>query len=120
MAEKRVLLIEDDPEVGEVLALALRSGGYAVDLAGTLAEGCTHLEELEYAAVIADLRLPDGNGLEIADRAADLGARTFILSGYLSELPSSAAARHALLTKPMRPSAVVDVVQHSVGTEGEG
>ena len=49
-----------------------------------------------------NLRLPDGNGLEIADRAADHGARTSILSGYVLQLPPDAADRHEVLMKPMR------------------
>jgi hypothetical protein len=39
------------------------------------------------------LRLPDGDGLEIAERAADLGAATFIMSGYLFQLQRGAATR---------------------------
>ena len=104
MAAKRILLVEDEEEIADILALVLRSEGYVVDTAGTLAQARRHLQNLRYALVNSDLRLPDGDGLEIVDRAAELGARTSILSGYVFQLPSDAADRHQVLMKPMRPS----------------
>src|SRR5690348_14975674 len=79
MAGKRILLLEDEADIAELLALALDGEGYVVDLAATVAEARTRLDTLVYFLVIADLRLPDGDGLEIAERAADLGAATFIM-----------------------------------------
>lgn len=85
--------MEDEEEIAETLALVLRSEGYLVDTAGTLAQARQRLKSLRNALVNTDLRLPDGDGLEIADRAADLGARTSILSGYVFLLPPDAADR---------------------------
>ena len=104
MAAKRILLVEDEEEIAEILALVLRSEGYVVDTSGTLAQARQHLRSLRYALVNSDLRLPDGDGLEIVDRAAELGARTSILSGYVLQLSPEAADRHEVLMKPMRPS----------------
>ena len=64
MPNKRILLVEDEPEIGDMLALFLRGVGYAVDVARTLAQGRAWLDGLAaYSLVIADLRLPDGDGL---------------------------------------------------------
>jgi|HubBroStandDraft_6_1064221.scaffolds.fasta_scaffold1091957_2 DNA-binding response OmpR family regulator len=38
MAAKRILLVEDEEDIAEILALVLRSEGYIVDTAGTLAQ----------------------------------------------------------------------------------
>ena len=38
MAAKRILLVEDEEEIADILALVLRSEGYVVDTAGTLAQ----------------------------------------------------------------------------------
>src|SRR5882762_1670321 len=73
MPGQRILLVEDEPEIGDMLALFLRGEGYAVDVARTLAQGRARLDALPYSLVIADLRLPDGSGLEVVDRAAELG-----------------------------------------------
>ena len=71
---------------------------------------------LNYCLVIADLRLPDGDGLEIAEHAADLGAVTFIMSSYLFQLERGTASRHELLMKPLRPSELVTAVQRRIGS----
>jgi DNA-binding response OmpR family regulator len=116
MAGKRILLLEDEAEIAEILALALDGEGYLVDLAATVAEARTRLETLTYCLVIADLRLPDGDGLEIAEHAADLGAVTFIMSGYLFQLERGTASRHELLMKPLRPSELIEAVHRRIGT----
>jgi DNA-binding response OmpR family regulator len=117
MAGKRILLLEDEADIAELLALALDGEGYVVDLAATVAEARTRLDTLVYTLVIADLR--DGDGLEIAERAADLGVATFIMSGYLFQLQRGAATRHELLMKPMRPSELIEAVRRSIGSPQE-
>src|SRR5260370_34647151 len=70
MAAKRVLLVEDEPEIGDMLSFALQSVGYAVDVAGTATQARAQLDGLPYTLVIADWRLPDGDAVETANRAA--------------------------------------------------
>lgn len=82
----------------------------------TIAEARARLGMLNYCLVIADLRLPDGDGLEIAEHAADLGAVTFIMSSYLFQLERGTASRHELLMKPLRPSELVSAVQRRIGS----
>jgi DNA-binding response OmpR family regulator len=115
MAVKRILLVEDEKDIAEILALILEAEGYAVDTAGTLAQARRRLDAGAYSLVNTDLRLPDGDGLEIADLAAELGARTSILSGYVLKLPADAARRHTVLTKPIRPSEFLAAVQRLIG-----
>lgn len=43
MLEKRILLLEDEPQIAEILALALDGEGYLVDLAATIAEARARL-----------------------------------------------------------------------------
>src|SRR5437764_4353616 len=115
MVEKRILLLEDESLIAENLMLALSGEGYIVDHAATVAEGRSRLDERTYSVVIADLRLPDGDGLAVAEQGADKGAKTFILSGYLFQLSPGSAQRHELWMKPMRPSEVVWAVRRSIG-----
>jgi DNA-binding response OmpR family regulator len=64
----RVLLVEDDPDLAEVVALGLRNESYAVDVADTsdAAEQC--LQTTAYDVVCLDLGLPDGDGLALLRR----------------------------------------------------
>ncbi len=61
----RVLLVEDDPLLGERLGDRLRGAGYAVDLATSREEGEDWPDLDTMAAVILDLGLPDGDGLDL-------------------------------------------------------
>ena len=61
---ERILLIEDDQALGRGTTLALAGEGREIRVADTLAQGWTALGEGEYALVLLDLNLPDGNGLD--------------------------------------------------------
>jgi len=61
----RLLVIEDNALLSELLAKGLRTAGYEVDLLATAAEAQAVLLTTSYAAIILDLGLPDGNGLSI-------------------------------------------------------
>ena len=118
MPDKRILLVEDEPEVRRSLTHTLFAAGYQVDVAATAAEAWTHLDAHDYAAVIADWRLPDGDGSLILDSAAQQGAYTFLMSGYLFTMPGGHADRHETLMKPLRPSEIVAAVERSIGKAG--
>ncbi len=61
----RVLLVEDDSELGPVVAENLRRDGFAVDLAPTLADALAIAEVGQFDAAVLDRRLPDGEGLSL-------------------------------------------------------
>src|SRR5438094_322816 len=96
MPVNRILLLEDDEDVAELLVLVLRAAGYIVDLAVTVAQAERQLRDRGYGLVAADWRLPDGDGTAVADLAADLGAKTAVLTGYALQMPPEKAARHEI------------------------
>jgi len=115
MPAKRILLVEDEPDIHELLSHVLIDAGYVVDVAPTAAEAWRYLDAQSYALVIADWRLPDGDGTVIAEAAADLGAKTFVMSGYLFSMPGGRSERHDTLMKPIRPGELVAAVERSIG-----
>jgi two-component system OmpR family response regulator len=64
----RVLVVEDDPRMAELLRRGLQEEGYAVDVAGSGEEGVWLGTENEYDAVVLDVMLPDGDGFEVCRR----------------------------------------------------
>ena len=58
MGVQRILLVEDDEDVGELFASVLRGEGYDVDVAGTVAMAWAHLDAHSYALAIVDWKLP--------------------------------------------------------------
>ncbi len=61
----RLLLVEDDAELGRRLSERLRSAGFAVDLARDSAEAEDWPDLDKMGAIILDLGLPDGDGLDL-------------------------------------------------------
>ena len=61
----RVLVVDDEEDIRELLDLTLARMGLPADCAGTVAEARQYLEKERYTLCLTDMRLPDGEGLEI-------------------------------------------------------
>ncbi len=61
----RILVIDDEPDLRTLYELTLLREGYRVDAAGDLAQARQQLLDHQFDAVITDMRLPDGLGLEL-------------------------------------------------------
>jgi DNA-binding response OmpR family regulator len=61
----RLLVIEDETRIATFLVKGLTAAGYAVDLASTVAQALELIAENEFALVVLDRRLPDGDGLDV-------------------------------------------------------
>jgi two-component system response regulator PilR (NtrC family) len=66
----RVLVVDDEADLRELLELTLLKMGLDVDSAATLAEARALLAGMEYQLVLTDMRLPDGLGLELVREIA--------------------------------------------------
>jgi two-component system, NtrC family, response regulator PilR len=64
-ADADILIVDDEPDLRELYMLSLVHEGYACDTAGSVAEARALLGTRTYRAVIVDMRLPDGTGLDI-------------------------------------------------------
>jgi len=69
----RILLVEDDPMIGEAVSTALKDAAYAVDWVQDGAVASNTLEMGEHQAVLLDLGLPERNGLEVLRRLRQSG-----------------------------------------------
>lgn len=107
-----LLLVDDDPAFGRVLATALGRRGFRVTLAASVAEARTLLPALAVTHAVLDLRLPDGSGLDLIPllRECDPHTRVVMLSGYAS-IPTAIDAIKLgatyYLAKPVDADAVV-------------
>jgi DNA-binding NtrC family response regulator len=112
----RILLIEDDIDVCPVFEHILLSEGYQVDSAQTMVAGRELLRHRVYDLVVADGRLPDGTGMEIADQAREKGIPSVIVTGYafiLRELAQN-PDRYTVLLKPMRSVELLEAVTRAL------
>jgi two-component system, OmpR family, phosphate regulon response regulator OmpR len=65
MTNARLLLIDDDARLTEMVGDYLRQAGYEIECAGSLTAGRERLRHASYDALLLDLMLPDGDGLEL-------------------------------------------------------
>jgi DNA-binding response OmpR family regulator len=65
---ERIVVVEDDPLFRKALKRRLECDGWRVEACGTLAEALRALDTGGVAAVVTDIGLPDGSGLELALR----------------------------------------------------
>ena len=65
MSAAKLLLIDDDLRLTTMVGDYLRANGYEVDAAGSLAAGRERLRLAHYDALVLDLMLPDGDGLDL-------------------------------------------------------
>jgi DNA-binding response OmpR family regulator len=61
----RILLVEDEPELGAAVAGRLKAEGFVVDQASSLGEAIEAVLGAEYRLLLLDRRLPDGDGLSL-------------------------------------------------------
>lgn len=105
----RILLIEDENSVSEVIKLAMEKNNKIVDIAQTGEDGISYLDVYNYAIVILDLNLPDTNGYDILQKIRNhkkLSVKNIpvlILSGYAqldNKLKGLSLGADDYLTKP--------------------
>ncbi|QAU33518.1 sigma-54 dependent transcriptional regulator [Janthinobacterium sp. 17J80-10] len=65
MSVPRILVIDDEPDLRELVEITLLKMGLDVDSADRLATARALLQQHEYALVLTDMRLPDGMGIEL-------------------------------------------------------
>jgi DNA-binding NtrC family response regulator len=79
-----VLIVEDDPDLRQLLAESLEQSGFAAAQAADAADACERLRGYAYDAIVIDLHLPDANGMEVLDEARSRYPRihAIVITGF--------------------------------------
>jgi two-component system response regulator AtoC len=107
MQSARVLVLEDDKALSEVVCEELRARGCHTVAAHTVADGFEQLKQWEFDVALLDLILPDGSGIELLRHIAQEGLPTesIVLTGYAAVSTAIEAMKlgaYDYLTKPAR------------------
>ncbi len=70
--ESAVLVVDDEPDIRELLELTLIKMGIGVEVAGSLGEAKEKLQRARFDLCLTDMRLPDGEGLDLVRHIATL------------------------------------------------
>ncbi len=91
----RILIAEDDPNLGEALVSYLQEMGYAVDLARHGGEALKFIGRHSYPLILTDLVMPEADGLEVlrAARQKNPASLVVIMTGHASLASAIQATR---------------------------
>ena len=112
MSDKRILIVDDSHENMELLSVLIEQNSWEYDTAENGAVGLKRLEAGAYDLVLADLMMPQMNGLELLDRVKEAWPSTevVIITAYGS-IPTAIEAikkgAYSYLLRPFEPEEVV-------------
>jgi len=114
MAEtSRILIVDDEPQIRELLALAFEDAGYAVRTAGSGRDAVALCAEEFFDLVLSDIMMPEMDGHELTQWIATNrpATRTALMSGFDDTSDRADQPRCHLIAKPFHPQQVVSFVQ---------
>jgi two-component system response regulator RegA len=119
-ADRSLLIVEDDKSFLQRLARAMEGRGFTVTTAESVADGLTQLETTCPAFAVVDMRLDDGNGLDVisALKRRRPDARAIILTGYGNIATAVNAVKLGAVDYLSKPVDAEDVVAALLALEG--
>lgn len=118
VTKQRILIVEDDPAISEVLQRFLESKGYEILSANTCSEAVRVFDTTPPELAILDYSLPDGNALNLVSRIKSARSIPLILlTGYGSiELAVNAIKLGVdqFLTKPIELSSLLLIIERAL------
>ncbi len=101
-----LLVVDDEPDLRTLYELTLLREGYELESAGTVTEALSCLQRRSYSAVITDMRLPDGTGLDLLHwiERRHRSEKTLVITAFGSAenaVEALKAGAYDYLTKPV-------------------
>lgn len=118
----RILLVEDDVSFCTMLSTFLQKKQYEVETAFTAGDAYALLESQQFDLVISDVRLPDGEGLEILQevKKKNPSRQVIMMTGYAEiEMAVRAMKEGAFdyIEKPFRPEMILQTIEKALDTD---
>jgi two-component system, response regulator RegA len=119
-SDRSLLIVEDDKSFLQRLARAMEGRGFSVTTAESVADGLAQLETASPAFAVVDMRLEDGNGLDVisALKRRRPDARAIILTGYGNIATAVNAVKLGAVDYLSKPVDADDVVAALLALEG--
>jgi len=119
-SDRSLLIVEDDKSFLQRLARAMESRGFVVTTAESVADGISRLETTSPAFAVVDMRLEDGNGLDVisALKQRRPDARAIILTGYGNIATAVNAVKLGAVDYLSKPADADDVIAALLALDG--
>jgi DNA-binding NtrC family response regulator len=116
---RRVLLIDDEPDLLDILKAHLEQAGYQVTCAQSGREAVEHAQRQRFDLTISDFKMPGMDGLQTLAALVELDptTRTVLMTGYTSDevrAAMSAGGAH-LIEKPFDVTELLDLLRRALG-----
>jgi len=120
LPEKSLLVMDDDAPLRTRLGRALESRGFDVTLVGSVAEAVAAVKSSPPAFAVLDLRLEDGNGLQVVETIQQErpDARVVMLTGYGNIATAVAAVKAGAVDYLSKPADADDVARALLAAGG--
>ncbi len=116
---RRILVVDDDPGVGQMLTKALARHGFQVDAVTSADEAVRKSEGSAYDAALVDLVMPGRDGAELSEtlRRRFPGLPIGLLTGYTNSplIPAFEKSGMAVFKKPLLIQDLVEFLQREIG-----
>jgi two-component system response regulator RegA len=118
--EQTLLIVEDDRPFRERLARAMESRGFTVAIAETVAQGIARAKEAPPAFAVVDLKLDDGNGLDVVETLHHVrpDARVVVLTGFGNIATAVAAVKYGAIDYLPKPADADDILSALMAAPG--
>jgi len=116
----RILLVEDDLNVRPLMEHIMVEYGYEVTTAESVTSAVALLGAQPFDLVIRDVRLPDGNGLIVADKAIAAGLGALVITGYGLSIQPDSLTPYDYLLKPVRGDELLASIQRCLADKSGG
>jgi two-component system response regulator RegA len=118
--ERTLLIVEDDRPFRERLARAMEARGFSVSIAENVAQGIARAKEAAPAFAVVDLKLEDGNGLDVVEtlHASRRDARVVVLTGFGNIATAVAAVKYGAIDYLPKPADADDILAALMATPG--
>jgi signal transduction histidine kinase len=115
----RVLLVEDNDEVGEFAAHLLGELGHDVVRASSGEEALDRALKERFDLVFTDVVMPGMSGLDLAGRLAEVrpGLPIILTTGYSDEIATSGAGGRPVILKPSRPERLASAIEQALSAD---
>jgi two-component system response regulator PilR (NtrC family) len=120
-----LLVVDDEPDLRTLYELTLLREGYDIETAVGVEDAWAQLKDRAFSAVITDMRLPDGTGIDLLRRLEEAGRRekTIVITAYGSAenaVEALKAGAYDYLTKPVDLKSFRSIVASALGRGAPG
>jgi two-component system response regulator RegA len=118
--EKTLLIVDDDRPFRERLARAMQARGFEVLMAETVRDGISIAKERPPAYAVVDLKLDDGNGLDVVEtlHAVRPNTRVVVLTGFGNIATAVAAVKFGAIDYLPKPADADDIMSALLAAPG--